>query len=129
MQPKSPELVVSIGDPQVSQTCALLLMAGIATFFLCGHRLSEMAQLPIHIPRIGYCAADFFPQNSAISRAQTGDVAAQCRSQASQSLRHFFIGDRCACACTEMNFERIKKRAFARDRVFLRQPLESLSQK
>src|SRR5439155_8613126 len=47
MQPKSPADVVSMGEPQVSQTRALLLMAGIA-ISSCNHCLAEIAQLFIH---------------------------------------------------------------------------------
>jgi len=68
MQPKSPELVVSIGDPQVSQTRAILFMAGIAIFSSCGRQcLAQMAQLFIDIARIDYRAADLFPQNCTVS--------------------------------------------------------------
>jgi len=61
MQPRSPELVISIGDPQVSQTRAPLLVAGITIRSLCGHRLAQMAQFFIDVARIGHRAADLFP--------------------------------------------------------------------
>src|SRR5436190_23934676 len=87
IQPRSPAEVVSIDEPQVSQTRAFLLITAIAIPSLCDHYLAEMAQLFIHVARIDNRAADFFSQNRPVPRTQACHINSQMYSGTSDPNR------------------------------------------
>jgi len=72
----------------------LLSLLNLRMLLSCGQDATQVAQFFIHFRRSSHCAADFFPQNCPIARAQPRHIAAQSRDRPMQLARHLFIWDR-----------------------------------